>query len=167
MTGRAIILDRDGVITPKLATDEYILRDEQVVLDTGVGEALRLLSKSGFRLFIFSNQKCVSKGLITLEEAERLHASVIALMEAEGVHVEGSRICPHGDADGCACRKPKPGMILDLASVHGFDLVSTVVVGDSKRDIEAGNAAGCGTCYLIDGVSFHNLLEVARDLIED
>ncbi len=166
MTGRAIILDRDGVLTPKLATDEYILRDDQVVLDAGVGDALRLLAKSGFRLFIFSNQKCVSKGLITLEEAERLHASVIALMEAEGVRVEGSRICPHGDADGCACRKPKPGMILDLAATHGFDLTSAVVVGDSKRDIEAGNAAGCGTCYFIGDGGFQNLLGVARDLTD-
>ena len=167
MTGRAVILDRDGVITPKLATDEYVLRDEQVVLDQGVGEALRIMAKAGFRLFIFSNQKCVAKGLITLEEAQRLQAAVIALVEAEGVHVEGARLCPHRDEDACACRKPKPGMILDLAAAHDFEIPSAVVVGDSKRDIEAGNAAGCGSCYLIADNHFHNLLEVARDLKED
>lgn len=167
MTGRAVILDRDGVITPKLPTDEYILRDDQVKLAEGAVEGLRVLATAGFRLFIFSNQKCIAKGLITLDEAERLQANVIALVEAEGVPIEGARLCPHRDEDGCLCRKPKPGMILDLATAYGFDLPSAVVVGDSGRDIEAGKAAGCGTRYLIDGSHFRNLLEVAHDLVNN
>jgi histidinol-phosphate phosphatase family protein len=166
MTGRAVILDRDGVITPKLPTDEYILHDDQVKLAEGAAEGLRVLAAAGFRLFIFSNQKCVAKGLITLGEAERLQAGVIALVEAEDVRIEGARLCPHRDEDGCTCRKPKPGMILDLATTHGFDPVTAIVIGDSARDIEAGVAAGCGTCYLIDGSHFRTLLEVARDLVE-
>lgn len=166
MTERAIILDRDGVLTPKLGVGEYLTREDQVTLDEGVAEALRLLAKSGFRLFIFTNQQCVAKGLITLEEAQRLQMSVLGLIEAEGVHIVDWRMCPHGANDGCACRKPKPGQILELAQAHAFDLSSAVVIGDSKTDIEAGNAAGCGTCYFIGDGGFQNLLGVARDLTD-
>lgn len=165
MTGRAVILDRDGVITPKLPTDEYILCDDQVKLAEGAAEGLRILASAGFRLFIFSNQKCVAKGLITLGEAGWLQSRVIALVEAEGVSIEGARLCPHRDEDGCACRKPKPGMILDLATAHGFDPASAIVVGDAQRDVDAGVAAGCGTCYLIDGEMYGTLLDVARAII--
>ncbi len=165
MTGRVVILDRDGVITPKLPTDEYILRDDQVKLAEGAAEGLRVLASAGFRLFIFSNQKCVAKGLITLDEAERLQAGVIALVEAEEVRIEGARLCPHRDEDDCACRKPKPGMILDLATTHGFDPASAIVIGDSARDIDAGVAAGCGACYLIDGETYGTLLDVAHAIM--
>jgi D-glycero-D-manno-heptose 1,7-bisphosphate phosphatase len=66
----------------------------------------------------------------------------------ESLPIDEVRICPHDDADGCACRKPRPGMLLDLACRHGVDLVGSFLIGDRATDTRAGQAAGCSTIIL-------------------
>ncbi len=162
----AILLDRDGVVTPKLPKDAYVLREEQAVLDEGAGLALKRLTDAGHDLYIFSNQKCVALGLIALDEADRLMRLIIAKCAEAGAPIRDYRFCPHDDAAGCACRKPKPGQILDLAEAHGIDLATAIVIGDAERDLEAGRRAGCGGEHcLIDGVRFRNLSDVVTHLL--
>jgi D-glycero-D-manno-heptose 1,7-bisphosphate phosphatase len=162
----AIFLDRDGVVTPQLRKDAYLLREDQVALDDGAGPALRRLADAGHDLYIFSNQKCVALGLVSLDEADRLMNLVVAMCGEAGAPIRDYRFCPHDDAAGCRCRKPKPGQILDLTLVHGIDLASAIVIGDAERDLEAGRRAGCGGgFYLIDGEKYRSLADVVDELL--
>ena len=162
---RAVFLDREGVITPKLGPGEYLLRAEEAVIAPGVADALRRLQSNGIPLFIVSNQSCVGRGIISQAECDALHAVILDQLAAEGVTIAASRICPHTDADDCACRKPKPGMILDLADEHGISPVRSAMIGDSATDVEAGIAAGCAVSLLV-GQEFTLAAAVDRLLSE-
>jgi transaldolase len=142
----AVFLDRDGVV------NEPIVRDgrpyppasaDELVLCAGVGEALRALRARGFVLIVVSNQPDVARGTTSLAEVEAINARLRALVPLDDVLV-----CPHDDADGCACRKPKPGMLQEGARLHGIDLGRSYLVGDRWRDIEAGASAGCKTVFI-------------------
>lgn len=146
---RAVFLDREGVITPKFGPGEYLLRAEEAVIAPGVTDALRRLQSNGIALFIVSNQSCVGRGIISQAECDALHAIILGELADEGVTIAASRICPHTDADACACRKPKPGMILDLANGHGISPAHSAMIGDSPTDVDAGTAAGCAEVFLI------------------
>ncbi len=143
---RAVILDRDGTLHRDTG---YLIRFEDFEPLPGVEEALRLLQDKGFRLFVASNQSGVARGFFSLEEVLALNAKIQDFFLKKGIRIEDFAICPH-HPDGkaapynvlCDCRKPKPGMLLDLAKRHGLDLARSYMVGDNPRDVEAGVAAG-------------------------
>jgi D,D-heptose 1,7-bisphosphate phosphatase len=142
---RAILLDRDGT----LVEDSGFLNDPgRVRLLAGVSEALAALRKQGFLLVLVSNQSGIARGLITPREAEQVHRRIVALLEAEGVLLDGVHYCPHAPEEGCACRKPSPAMLLQAAQELNFDLSQSIMVGDKPRDVEAGWRAGCRTVLL-------------------
>lgn len=114
-----------------------------MVLLPGVSEALVALHEAGFWLVVVTNQPDVATGLQTREELERIHA----WMRRE-LRLDDIRVCCHVDSDECACRKPRPGMLLEAAESQGLDLATSFMIGDRWRDIEAGHAAGCRTIYL-------------------
>ena len=137
---RALFLDRDGT----LITDVGYPRDPALVEPLpGALEALRALS-ARFALVIVSNQSGIGRGLITPAEARAVHDRVIAVFAGAGVDFAGAYYCPHAPGDGCPCRKPAPGLLLDAARDLGLDLAGSVMVGDKASDIAAGLAAGCG-----------------------
>ena len=140
---RAAFLDRDGVI------NRIALRDgrpyppatlAEFELFPQVSEALNLLKKSGYKIIVVTNQPDVRTGVQKKEMVETFHAKLLAELPIDEIYV-----CYHIDADGCSCRKPKPGMLLDAAEKWSIDLKSSFMVGDRWRDIEAGQAAGCKT----------------------
>ena len=145
---RAVFLDRDGVI------NRVVLRegrpyspqslDEMEILP-GVGEAIEELSDAGFRIIVVTNQPDVTRGLQQRDVVESMHAHIRSLFE-----IDDLKVCYHDDSDGCACRKPKPGMLLEAAARWSLDLGRSFMVGDRWRDIEAGKAAGCKT-VLVEG----------------
>jgi D-glycero-D-manno-heptose 1,7-bisphosphate phosphatase len=144
---RAVFLDRDGVLNRALERDgtPYPPRTpEELEILPGVPEALALLKARGFLLIVVTNQPDVARGTLPLDVVEATHARLAAELLLDDIFV-----CPHDDADACACRKPKPGMLLAAAAKHGIDLSSSYMVGDRWRDIDAGHAAGC-TPILID-----------------
>lgn len=143
---RAVFLDRDGVL------NEIVERDGKPASPRTVGElrivadaapALEALKAAGFHLFVVTNQPDVSRGLMSGEALDAIHAAV-----AEALPVEEIAACRHDNADNCACRKPKPGLLTDLAARHGIDLAASWMVGDQDRDIACGRAAGCKTILL-------------------
>lgn len=143
---RAAFLDRDGVLNALVERDAAMasprrLADFHVL--PGTREAVERLHALGYLVLVVSNQPDVARGLleptVLAAMTERLRAEV-ALDEV--------RYCTHDDADGCACRKPKPGMLTDLATRWRVDLRASVVIGDSWKDLEAGRAAGCHTIYV-------------------
>lgn len=147
---RALFLDRDGT----LVVDAGYPRDpDAVVLLPGAADALRALP-ADVALVIVSNQSGIARGLITPDEAAAVQARVIDRFAGGGVVFAGAYLCPHGPDDGCACRKPRPGMLFDAARDLRLDLARSIVVGDKPSDVDAGRAAGCR-----DGVLFTDWAE--------
>ena len=109
----------------------------------GVEEAVGRLKRAGFLLVVVTNQPDVSTGITPKATVEAMHAEIRRQMPIDDI-----KICYHVDTDNCACRKPKPGMILEAAAERGIDLTTSYIVGDRWRDVEAGRAAGCLTIFV-------------------
>ncbi len=146
---RAVFLDRDGVINRATVRSGKPFPPSTVAeieILPGVGRALEALSAAGFRLIVVTNQPDVARGTATREAIEEIHERLALLLP-----IDRFLVCFHDDADGCECRKPRPGMLLAGASVFGVDLAESYMVGDRWRDIEAGLAAGCRTIFVDHG----------------
>jgi len=143
---RAVFVDRDGVLNEAIVRNgkpRSPLRLQEVVIPDGVPEALRALKKAGFVLICVTNQPDVARGIQRREAVEAINAALVARLPLDGILV-----CYHDDQDGCSCRKPQPGLILQAAGEHTIDLRRSFVIGDRWRDIEAGRQAGCLTIRL-------------------
>jgi histidinol-phosphate phosphatase family protein len=142
VTGRrALFLDWGGTLARTRSHRTVVDGDGHPLLQPNVPEVLARVRGDYDASFIVSNQARVSKGEIS--EAEVL-ARFAWAHERLGRPFTAWVICPHDDADGCACRKPKPGMFLELAARHGLDLAASTHVGDSEKDRDAARAAGVG-----------------------
>jgi D-glycero-D-manno-heptose 1,7-bisphosphate phosphatase len=144
---KAVFLDRDGVINANMDRDgrpvaPTTIDEFQFLPD--VPEAVQRIKAAGFAVVVFTNQPDIATGRTPRATVEAMHARV-----RQDLAVDDIRVCEHVDADNCACRKPKPGMLLDAARERGIDLAASYVVGDRWRDIEAGRRAGCLT-ILVD-----------------
>jgi D-glycero-D-manno-heptose 1,7-bisphosphate phosphatase len=106
----------------------------------GVPEALRTLKQLGFLLIVVTNQPDIARGTQTAAGVDAINQSLSAQLP-----LDEFRVCPHDDADGCGCRKPKPGLLLAAIQVHKIDPAASFMVGDRSGDILAGAAAGCRT----------------------
>ena len=142
----AVFLDRDGTLHRDAV---YMIRFEDFEPLPGVEEALRILRAKGYRLFGVTNQSGVARGMFTLEAVRALNDRIRGYFREHGAEIEEIAVCPHHPegavaeyARDCECRKPKPGMLLDLAARHGLDLARSHMVGDMPRDAQAGLAAG-------------------------
>ena len=152
---RAVFLDRDGVINRKAPTeDEYVTRWEEMAILPGVAEAVARLDRVGFQIIVVTNQRGVSKGLITTAELESIHQRMCEHLALAGARIHAVYYCPHALEAHCLCRKPQPGMLLEAARTHGIDLAASWMIGDSDKDVEAGKRVGCRTARLMwDGKS--------------
>jgi D-glycero-D-manno-heptose 1,7-bisphosphate phosphatase len=138
---RAVFLDRDGVLDRGPHPPETL---EELEVLPGVPEALRALKARGFLLIVVTNQPDVSRGTRRREVVEAIHDALMSQLPLDEI-----RVCYHDDQDHCACRKPKPGMLLQAAARYGIDLAASFMIGDRDKDIQAGQRAGCKT-VLID-----------------
>jgi len=151
MRRRAVFLDRDGVLNAAIVREGRpygpASLDEMTVLP-GVEEACARLKRAGYLLIVATNQPDVARGIIS-------NGTVAAISETlqSRLALDEICVCPHDDADKCACRKPKPGLLLDAAQRWDIDLAQSFMVGDRWRDVEAGQAAGCRTVFLDYGYS--------------
>jgi D-glycero-D-manno-heptose 1,7-bisphosphate phosphatase len=145
MIARAVFLDRDGVLNkaevregkpypPASAEEMEILPD--------VPDALGRLKDAGYRLVVVTNQPDVARGTQRRDVVEAINAALAARLP-----IDEFRVCYHDDRDGCQCRKPRPGLLLQEPA---HDLSRSVMVGDRWRDIEAGRRAGVGATVFID-----------------
>ena len=146
---RAVFIDRDGVINRAVVREgkpdsPQGLGDLEVL--PGVPKAMQQLHDAGFRLIVATNQPNVGTGRQIQSAVEEIHAYLRSTLPLDDI-----RVCYHTDIDRCACRKPKPGMLLDAARDWNIDLATSVMVGDRWRDIEAGKAAGCRTILIESG----------------
>jgi len=143
---RAVFLDRDGVlnrVTYRAGKAESPLSLEELQLMPGVKAGLRLLRGAGFLLIGVTNQPDVVRGNVRREVVEAINNRLAAELGLDEILT-----CWHDDNDQCACRKPKPGLLLAAVRTHRIALAESYIVGDRWRDIEAGQAAGCRTVWL-------------------
>jgi len=126
----------------------------EVVLTEVIADALRGFKAAGFVLIVVTNQPDVACGMLRLDDVHAVHARLGALLPIDAFYC-----CPHDDKDGCACRKPKPGMLLAAAQEWHIGLRASFMVGDRWRDIDAGTAAGCTTVFIDYG--YHEQLRSA------
>jgi histidinol-phosphate phosphatase family protein len=148
---RAVFLDRDGTLIDDVG---YISDPEDVRLVPGAADALRALRDAGFRLVVVSNQSGLGRGLVTQEQADAVHERFVQELEGAGARIDAAYYCPHTPEDGCACRKPQPGLLLDAARELDLDLEQSFMVGNSDVDVAAGEAAGVRAVLLADGTDW-------------
>jgi D-glycero-D-manno-heptose 1,7-bisphosphate phosphatase len=149
MSVPAAFLDRDGTLNSPVVVDGLPYppaRVEELELLPRAAEACAQLSAAGIRLICITNQPDIARG----SQDPALVATLNGRMQ-EMLGLDEVVTCPHDDADRCACRKPKPGMILDAARRWDVDLSRSVTVGDRWRDVEAGRSAGTRTVFIDRG----------------
>jgi D-sedoheptulose 7-phosphate isomerase len=143
----AVFFDRDGVLNRAIVRDGKPLPPpglHDLEIMPAAATALAELKSRGFPLYVITNQPDVARGTLTRSEVDQMNQQLASLLPVDDIFV-----CYHDDADHCACRKPKPGLIYEAQRKHNIDLARSFVVGDRWRDIDAGHAAGCKT-ILID-----------------
>ncbi|HET6465829.1 MAG TPA: HAD family hydrolase [Nitrospiria bacterium] len=149
MNGRAVFLDRDGVINRAQVRNgrPYPPADLSALeILPDVPEALERLRAAGFRLIVVTNQPDVARGTQTRAEVEAINAALKARLPLDEI-----RVCYHDDKDKCRCRKPEAGLLSEAARDAHLDLGACFMVGDRWRDIEAGRRAGCTTIFIDHG----------------
>lgn len=137
---KLLILDRDGVINHD--SDAYIKSVEEWLPLPGAIEGIAQLSKAGWTVAIATNQSGIARGYYDIATLDAMHARLRALVAEQGGEVGLIVYCPHGPDEGCACRKPKPGMLRTIAEHYGTDLRECWFVGDSLGDLQAAEAVG-------------------------
>lgn len=145
----AVFLDRDGVLNELVERAGVAVsprRPEDFRIRPGTVESVLALRELGLAVFVVTNQPDVARGFMDRAALDRMSDLLRA-----AVPIDDMLICSHDDRDGCACRKPQPGMLLSLAARWQVDLARSYMVGDSWRDVEAGRAAGCRTILVGGG----------------
>jgi D-glycero-D-manno-heptose 1,7-bisphosphate phosphatase len=142
----AVFLDRDGTLNADLG---YVHRWEDFRWLSGAKAAIRRLRDSGTYVFVVTNQSGVARGMFDEAAVTALHTRMRDDLRATGADIDDIRYCPHHPEaivaayrQECTCRKPAPGMILDLIAHWPVDVAASVMVGDKEIDAEAGRAAG-------------------------
>jgi D-glycero-D-manno-heptose 1,7-bisphosphate phosphatase len=138
---KLVLVDRDGVINHD--SPEYIKSPAEFAPIAGSIDAIVRLRAAGFRVAVCTNQAGIARGLFSRRDLAAIHRKLEALLAAHGTRLDAIYVCPHGPADGCECRKPKPGMLTSAMNEFGAGPDSTVFIGDSARDIAAARAVGC------------------------
>jgi D-glycero-D-manno-heptose 1,7-bisphosphate phosphatase len=145
----AVFLDRDGVINRAVIRDGIRcppLSLQDLVILPRVSEALDALKARGYALVVVTNQPDVARGTSSRRAVDLIHAKL-----QEELSLDAILTCFHDTADGCDCRKPKPGLLLRAARDLSINLAASFMVGDRWRDIEAGQRAGCRTFFIDEG----------------
>ena len=179
---RGVFLDRDGTVIALFAGTGYLKRTKDMRLLSGAAQAIRILNKAGYLVFITTNQAIVARGELTEKKLQAIHIALSDRLRRRGARVDAIYYCPHHPHGVvkkyrviCTCRKPKTGLLRRAASEFNVDLKKSFIVGDHTRDILAGKRAHMKTVLVATGhagkdatytvkpdFSAHNLLAAAR-----
>lgn len=143
---RAVFLDRDGVLNQAIVRDGRPYPPAalaELVILTGVPEALAQLHAAGFLLIVVTNQPDVARGITSRATVEAINNHLAACLPIDEFFT-----CFHDSGEGCDCRKPQPGALFTAAKKYEIDLNASYMVGDRWRDTEAGQQAGCKTIFI-------------------
>lgn len=171
---KAIFLDRDGTINKYVG---FLRNIDDFELIEGVAEAIKRINQSGYLAIVVTNQPVIARGEVSWEELNEIHKKMATLLGKEGAYVDGIYICPHHPNKGfegerpeykidCDCRKPKPGLLLQAAKDFNIDLSESYMIGDSHRDVEAGENAGVKKSIKIEESKHLSLLSLLDNILK-
>ena len=157
---KAVFLDRDGTINKYVGFLRHI---DQFELIEGTEDAVKKINAAGYLAIVITNQPVIARGEVAFEELEEIHNKMETLLGYAGAYLDAIYYCPHHPRKGyegerpelkfdCECRKPKPGMLIQAAKDFNIDLSQSWMIGDNENDIKAGQAAGCKTALIGDGL---------------
>jgi D-glycero-D-manno-heptose 1,7-bisphosphate phosphatase len=156
---KVVFLDRDGVINEKQAEGDYVTEISRFKFNPGIFEILKRFNEDGFKFIILTNQRGIARGLMTENDLEAVHAHMKEGLRKNGIEILDIFHCPH-DFDSCECRKPKSGMLQSAARKYAIDLNKSILISDSRRDVEMGEKFGIGKNILIKHNSPEEALEI-------
>ena len=171
---KAIFLDRDGTINKMVG---FVTKPEQFELIEGAAEAIKAINKSGYLAIVVTNQPVIARGDCTFEELQTIHDKMETELGKVGAFVDAIYVCPHHTDKGfegerpeykcnCDCRKPKPGLLLQAAKDFNIDLHESYMIGDSHRDVEAGENAGVKRSIKVEENMVNSLLQAIKQIVE-
>ena len=146
---KLVILDRDGTINHD--SDEYIKSPEEWRPISGSLEAIARLTQADYRVVVATNQSGIARGLFNTRALFAIHDTLLRALTPLGGRIDAFFFCPHAAEAGCACRKPQPGMLLEVARRFNVALDGVYMVGDAQRDLEAAAAAGARPVLVLTG----------------
>lgn len=150
-----LVLDRDGVVNQD--SDNYIRALQDWVPIPGSIEAISDLSRAGYQVVIATNQSGLHRGYFSLEDLESIHQRLCSLVEDRGGNIAGIFYCPHRPDENCSCRKPATGLLEAIEAEFGESLEGSYFIGDSLKDLIAGQAMGCRPLLVLTGKGEHTL----------
>jgi D-glycero-D-manno-heptose 1,7-bisphosphate phosphatase len=146
---KLIILDRDGVIN--YDSDLYIKSPDEWRPIPGSLDAIARLTQWGYRVVVATNQSGIGRGLFVMDTLNAIHDKMIKAVAQAGGRIDAVFFCPHTNADKCSCRKPKPGMLEEIATRYNTDLEGIPAIGDSLRDLQAAESVGAQPMLVLTG----------------
>ena len=138
---KLIILGRDGILNEY--RDDHVKAPVEWVPVPGALEAVSRLNHAGWHAVVATNQAGIGRGMIDMASVNLIHAHMNKLMQAQGARLDAVFFCPHTPEEQCECRKPLPGMMVEIGERYGIDLAQVPVAADTLRDLQAAHAAGC------------------------
>ena len=175
---KAVFLDRDGVLNETKADKDFYYKESDIVFLPKVSDALKIIKDKGYKIFVITNQPAIARGIISIEEVEKLHN----FMNKElGEMIDKFYICPHHPEMHpdvpehakkyrivCDCRKPSPGMLLQAAKDFNINLKESWMIGDMITDVITGKNAGCKTILVKTGYGGKDgLYNIEPDIIAE
>jgi len=157
---KTVFIDRDDTIVPDHG---YLDNVEGIVLLEGAGDALRRIQDLGYKLVLVTNQSGIGRGYFPESTVGEQHARLADLLKDYGVSFDAVRYCPHKPDDGCGCRKPEPGMLLDAGRELDTDFSRSWMIGNAESDVGAGQAAGCRSIQVERGVDMRRAAEIIAE----
>jgi len=152
-----IFLDRDGVINENRA--DYVKSWSDFRFLPGSLEAIARLTQGGHRIVVCTNQAGIARGSVSRETVDEIHRRMMTSICEAGGKIEKVYYCPHGKDEECACRKPRPGLLLQARDELGLDMHDAVFIGDSITDVRAGLAAGIHSVLVLSGLGLEQFRE--------
>ena len=146
---RLIILDRDGVINHD--SEDYIKSEEEWFPILGSIDAIAMLTKAGFSVYVATNQSGLARGLFDEFALARMHDLMCTLVEEQGGTINGIFYCPHGPDEGCQCRKPMPGLLNQIEEQFNTSVSGSWFIGDTAKDIQAAKSKNCKPALVLTG----------------
>jgi D-glycero-D-manno-heptose 1,7-bisphosphate phosphatase len=159
---KLVILDRDGVINED--SEEYIKSAAEWHAIPDSLEAIAKLNRAGIKVVIASNQSGIARGFFTEQVLAKIHQKMQAELTKLGGHIDDIFYCPHHPDDNCACRKPKPKMLLDILRKYKIDKKDVLVVGDKLADVQAAQKIGCDVALVKTGNGQQTLANYRNEL---
>jgi D-glycero-D-manno-heptose 1,7-bisphosphate phosphatase len=146
---KLVILDRDGVINHD--SEAFIKSPQEWNPIDGSLQAIARLTQAGFSIAVATNQSGIARGLYDLTTLGAMHAKMHELVQQAGGRIDAVFFCPHDEKTNCTCRKPRPGMMIDILQRFKAVPAEVMMVGDKLGDMQAAHAAGCQTALVATG----------------